>query len=102
MDIVDDYAFIAMSKLRKNSSTFSKLPFAETATQAGIIIVHLPTKVLVGQLKYETSVDEIYELKILKNMIRPNVLNTINPIHKYSLAIPGKAFWANPDALENK
>jgi hypothetical protein len=101
MDIVDDYAFIAMSKLRKNSSTFAKLPFAEKATKAGIKIIHLPTKALVGELTYEASVDEIYELKILKNMIRPNVLNTINPIHKYSLAIPGKTFWANPDGKEN-
>jgi uncharacterized protein (TIGR03032 family) len=97
MDIVGDYAFIGMSKLRKNSSTFAKLPFAEMADTAGIKIIHLPTKAFVGEIKYQTSVDEIYEVKVLQNSIRPNILNTINPIHKYSLSIPDKTFWANPE-----
>ncbi|MEO9851144.1 MAG: TIGR03032 family protein [Reichenbachiella sp.] len=94
MDIIGDYAFIGMSKLRKNSSTFAKLDFAEKADQAGIKIVHLPTKALVGEIVYQSSVDEIYDVKILEGMLRPNVLNTINPLHKYSLSIPGKTFWA--------
>ncbi len=97
LDIIEDYAFVGMSKLRKNSSTFAKLPFAEKADQAGIKVIHLPTKSLVGEIVYQSSVDEIYEVKILKDSIRPNILNTINPIHKYSLAIPGKTFWANPN-----
>ncbi len=96
LDIIEDYAFIGMSKLRKNSSTFSKLPFADKADKAGIKIIHLPTKAFVGEIIYNTSVDEIYEVKILKNSIRPNILNTINPIHKFSLAIPEKSFWASP------
>jgi len=98
MDIYGDYMFVAMSKLRKNSSTFAKLSFAENADSAGIKIIHLPTKALTMELKYETSVDEIYSLKVLANTIRPNILNTTNPIHKYSLSIPGQTFWANPDA----
>lgn len=97
MDIIDDFAFIGMSKLRQNSSTFAKLPFAENANTSGIIILHLPTKAIVGELKYETSVDEIYEVKILRDMIRPNVLNTIDKMYKYALSIPGNTFWANPD-----
>jgi uncharacterized protein (TIGR03032 family) len=101
MDIVNDYAFIGMSRLRKNTSTFAKLPFAETANTAGIKIIHLPTKALVGELKYQASVDEIYEVKILENKMRPNVLNTINPIHKFALSIPGKTFWANPNQEES-
>jgi uncharacterized protein (TIGR03032 family) len=97
LTIHNDYAFIGMSKLRKNSSTFAKLPFAETANQCGIKIVHIPTQALVGEIMYQSSVDEIYEVEILQNTIRPNILNTINPIHKYSLSIPGKTFWANPN-----
>lgn len=99
MDIYGDYMFVAMSKLRKNSSTFAKLSFAEKADTAGIKIIHLPTKAFAMEMKYETSVDEIYSLKILANTIRPNILNTINPIHKYSLSIPGHTFWASPDAF---
>ena len=96
LDIVEDYAFIGMSKLRKNSSTFAKLPFSEKATTAGVKIIHLPTRALVGELVYQASVDEIYEIKIMENMIRPNILNTMDSLHKYSLAIPGATFWADP------
>ncbi|MBL4585714.1 MAG: TIGR03032 family protein [Flavobacteriales bacterium] len=102
MDVHNDYAFIATSKLRQNSSTFAKLPFAQHASKAGIKVIHLPTMALVGEMNYETTVDEIYSLKVLPNTIRPNILNTINPIHKYALSIPGQTFWANPDAPDVK
>lgn len=98
MDIIGDYAFIGMSKLRQNSSTFAKLPFADKAVKAGIKVIHIPTKAFIGEIIYKTSVDEIYELKILANTIRPNILNTDNPIHKFSLSTPDATFWANPDA----
>jgi uncharacterized protein (TIGR03032 family) len=94
MDIYGDYMFIGMSKLRENSSTFSKLSFANKAGTAGIKIIHLPTKAYVGEISFQTSVDEIYEVKILANTIRPNILNTINPVYKQALAIPGATFWA--------
>lgn len=102
LDIIGEYAFVGMSKLRKNSSTFAKLPFAEKAQNAGIKVIHLPTRAFVGELTYQTSVDEIYEVKILKDSIRPNILNTTNPIHNYSLSIPGKTFWANPESAERE
>lgn len=95
--IYNDYAFVGFSKLRKNSSTFAKLSFSEKANFAGIKIIHLPTNAEVCEIIYQSSVDEIYEVEVLPNMIRPNVLNTINEVHKYALAIPGTTFWANPD-----
>lgn len=94
LSIFKDYAFIGFSKLRKNSSTFAKLKFSDKANFAGIKIVHLPTKAEVGEIIYETSVDEIYEVAVLEGMMRPNILNTVNDLHKYSLAIPGTTFWA--------
>lgn len=97
MDVCGDYMFVAMSKLRKNSSTFAKLPFAKNADVASIKVIHLPTKALVGELIYQASVDEIYSLKILTNSTRANILNTTAPMHKYSLSIPGQTFWANPE-----
>lgn len=101
MDVCGDYLFVAMSKLRKNSSTFAKLPFADKAGTAGIKVIHLPTKAIVGEFVYQSSVEEIYALKILKDSIRPNILNTANPLHKYSLSIPGSTFWANTDNLNS-
>ncbi len=102
LSIYNDYAFVGFSKLRKNSSTFAKLSFSEKANFAGIKVIHIPTQAEVGEINYKTSVDEIYEVAILPNMIRPNILNTITDVHKFSLAIPGNTFWANPDGATFK
>lgn len=100
MTIYKDYAFIGFSKLRKNSSTFAKLPFSEKANFSGVKIIHLPTQAEVSSITYTASIDEIYEVEILPNMIRPNILNTINELHKSSLSIPGTSFWGMPDQKE--
>ena len=93
MSLHKEYLFIGLYKLRKNSSTFSKITFAENANEAGIVVVHLPTKSIVGKVTYLTSLDEIYDIHILANKIRPNILNTITDDHKKGLIIPNTTFW---------
>ena len=93
MSLHKDYLFIGQSKLRKNSSTFGKLPFAKDANQAGIVIVHLPTKSITGKITYLTSLDEIYDIHILADKIRPNILNTLTEDYKEGLSIPETTFW---------
>jgi uncharacterized protein (TIGR03032 family) len=97
-----DFAFIGFSKLRKNSSTFAKLSFSDKANFSGIKIIHMPTNAEVGEIIYENSVDEIYEVLVLENMIRPNILNTQDEIHKYSLATPSTTYWARKGEDEYK
>ncbi|MCR9171619.1 MAG: TIGR03032 family protein [bacterium] len=94
MDLYQDYLFIGLSKLRKNSSTFAKLDFAEAANEAGIMIVHLPTGSVAGKISYQTSLDEIYDVHVLANKRRPNILNTLKPEHKMGISIPDSTFWA--------
>ena len=96
MDLYKDYLFIGLSKLRKNSSTFGKLPFAEKANQAGIVVVHLPTGSITGNITYLASLDEIYDVHIIGNKTRPNILNTVKPDHKLGLMTPKATFWAKP------
>ena len=97
MDLYKDYLFIGLSKLRKNSSTFGKLNFAEKANEAGIAIIHLPTGAMVGKITYLTSLDEIYDVHILGNKMRPNILNTLSSDYKQGLMIPEATFWAKPE-----
>lgn len=92
-----DYLFIGLSKLRKNSSTFGKLEFAEKASQSGILIVHLPTGSIAGKITYLASLDEIYDVHVLAGKIRPNIMNTITPDHRLGLMIPGATYWAHDD-----
>lgn len=88
-----DYLFIGLSKLRENSSTFGKLDFAKKANEAGIVIIHLPTATITGKITYQTSLDEIYDVHILDNKMRPNILNTINDDHTMGLMTEKATFW---------
>ena len=97
MSLHKDYLFVGLSKLRKNSSTFGKLDFAEKANQSGIIVIHLPTGSIAGKITYLSSLDEIYDVHIIPGKIRPNILNTIAPGYKSGLMTPGATFWAKPN-----
>ncbi len=98
MSMAGDYLFIGMSKLRKNSSTFAKLDIANRANQAGIAIIHLPTGAFTAKLTYQNSVDEIYDVQVLKSMLRPNILNTLTNDFRSALVIPNKTYWARSQA----
>ena len=99
LDFIADYAFISFSKLRKKSSTFSHLPFAEMADRAGFVILHLPTKAIVAEAWYKTSVDEIYDLRIMPHCMRPNILSLEKPESRRALHLPHTTYWRkeNPD-----
>ncbi|WP_070137133.1 TIGR03032 family protein [Crocinitomix algicola] len=89
-----DYLFIGLSKLRKNSSTFAKLPIADLANHSGIAIVHVPTGAFCGEIKYHTSVDEIFDIEIFPGFKRPNILNKNREESQLGISIPQKTFWA--------
>ncbi|MBL7903863.1 MAG: TIGR03032 family protein [Bacteroidales bacterium] len=92
-----DFLFVGLSRIRKNSSTFAKLKIADKSQNAGIAVIHLPTASFVGEIRYHTSVDEIYDVQILPETVRPNIFNTRQPEHKNGLSIPGTTFWAVHD-----
>ena len=92
-----DYVFIGLSRLRKSSSTFSKLKIAERSLNAGVAVVHLPTGALVGEVRYHTSVDEIYDVQVIPGYLRPGILNTQKPEYKLGLTTPETTYWAKPE-----
>jgi uncharacterized protein (TIGR03032 family) len=94
MSFYKDYLFIGMSKLRENSSTFKELVPNIKNNRSGIAIVHLPTASLQGEIIYETSVDEIYDVRILPNALRPNIMSPYNEASKLGISIPETSFWA--------
>ena len=60
-----DYLFVGLSKLRKTSSTFAALPISDQAVFSGIVVVSLSDGRIVGHLRYETGVEEIYDVQVL-------------------------------------
>lgn len=91
--IYEGYAFIGLSKVRKESSSFGKLKIADSSSTAGVIIVELATGKLIGRIQYEQSVDEIYDVQILPGMKRPSILNTRDDVYKQGLTLPERTFW---------
>ncbi len=97
MDICGEYLFIGLSKLRKTSKTFAHLADNFSMNIAGVAIVHLPSGAHVGQIQYHTSVDEIYEVKVIPNTKRPNILNPENEECNRAVSIPTTTFWAKSE-----
>jgi len=91
-----DYLFIGASRLRHTTSVFADLPIAGSSF-AGIIIVNLPLGKVVGHIKYETNVDEIYDVKIIPDFKRPNILNPEKKEHRMALVNETDTYWAKED-----
>jgi uncharacterized protein (TIGR03032 family) len=87
-----DFVFIGISKLRHTTDVFKDLPIAKTSF-AGVVVVYLPYGKVVGQLKYESSVDEIYDVKILPGMRRPGILNSEKIEDHHAVVTPSNSFW---------
>jgi uncharacterized protein (TIGR03032 family) len=95
-----DHLFVAHSRLRQNSSTFKDLPIAKKAVSSGVTIFHLPTGARVAELKYLSTVDEIFDVQIIPGLKRPGIVSPANEVHRLSLVIPGSSFWARPEKKE--
>lgn len=97
-----DYLFVGLSKLRMNSSSFRDLPIAKESVMAGIAIIHLPSASVVGQIRYESSVEEIYDVQVIPGCRRPGILNTAKMEHKMAIVSPAGNFWAMPQGTEKQ
>lgn len=88
-----DYLFIGLSRIRENASTFRNLPVASKALFSGIAVIHLPSGKTEGLIRYENSVEEIYDIQILPDIRRPGLLNAARPEHRLALVTPTDSFW---------
>lgn len=91
-----EYLFIGTSKLRHNTSSFKDLPIAGTSI-AGISIVYLPYKSIVGKIEYQTSAEEIYDVQVLPGIKRPNIISAKQDMHKQGIVSPQNNYWAQPE-----
>ncbi len=88
-----DFLFIGMSKLRHTTRAFADLPIAKSSF-AGVVIVHIPDGKIVGIIKYESSVDEIYDVKILPEFQRPGIVNFDQNESKQVITTPVSNYWS--------
>jgi len=93
MDRIGDHLFVAMSKIRKGSSFFKEADIAKQSVHCGISVIHLPTGTQVGYLVYQNAVEELFDVKILSGLMRPNLLNLDKRIHENMISTSHQAFW---------
>jgi uncharacterized protein (TIGR03032 family) len=94
MDSVGDLVFIGLSQLRKKSGAFNDLPIAGRSVFCGVVVVHLPTARIVAHLKYENSVEEIYDVRIMQGMRRPGLVSAAKGEHRLAVTTPDEDYWA--------
>ncbi|MEQ8574555.1 MAG: TIGR03032 family protein [Fulvivirga sp.] len=102
MDRIGDYLFVATSKLRPNSSLFNEAPVAKSSVVCGISVIYIPTGQPCGHILYNTSVEELFDLKVLPGLMRPNILNHSKQMHKTSVITEKEVFWAKPERDEKE
>jgi uncharacterized protein (TIGR03032 family) len=88
-----DYLLIGLSKIREKSSSFADLPISKKSLIAGISVVHLPTGAITSQIRYEASVEEIYDVQVLPNMRRPGIVSMEKDTFRRALVTPETTFW---------
>lgn len=86
------FLFIACSRIRNKHSAFSDLPIAASSNEAGINILHLASGNVVGEIKYQKSVEEIFDVQVLPYR-RPGLVNFDQPERDLAIALPGCGFW---------
>ncbi len=94
-----DYLFIGLSKIRTRSSSFQDLPISKKSLFSGIVVVHLPTGSIVGNIRYQTSVEEIFDVQVLPALRRPGILNNSKALHNFAIVTPTDSFWAVKEEL---
>ncbi len=94
MDRIGDFLFIGLSQLRKKKGTFQDLPVSNKSVFCGIVAVHLPTASVVAHLRYENSVEEIYDVRVLHGMRRPGIVTAQKGEHRLALTTPHEDYWA--------
>lgn len=88
-----DYLVVGLSKIRTSTSG-RKLPVSNGVLTCGLDLVHLPTRQIVGSMTYHTSVEEIYDVQLLPQSIRPGVLNHTGEVHRQGLHTPESVYWS--------
>jgi uncharacterized protein (TIGR03032 family) len=93
-----DFALIAMSKIRE-SNVFSGMPvqtrFAEL--HCGVAIVDLRNGQQVGLLRFTAGCTELYDLRFMQGIRRPNVLNTERGDHAQAIFLQECGYWLRPE-----
>ena len=102
MAFLENYLFVAHSKVRKESSSFGQLNLEGAKLNAGIYIVDIVNNSLIGHIEYLNSVEEIYDLQIISKFRRPNILQPTDKEQLLGLSTPNATYWGQKHRHDEK
>jgi len=94
------YIFIGMSKIRESSKTFNKLPVSEMSKQAGVIVYDIEAGRFIGEIRYLSTVEEIYDVQIIPGTKRPGMLSPLYDYHRKAIQTKNVVFWKKENDKE--
>lgn len=94
---IGQYLFVGKSAIRSTSKVFKDLPIAQQKIQSGVAVIDMEAGECIGEINYLSSVEEIYDVEIIPNAVRPNILSSESDYHLNGLSIPGATFWARKE-----
>ncbi len=92
LDFVGPYALIGLSQVRE-SAVFSGISLTERVSErnCGVWVVDIRSGQIVGFLKFEDAVQEVFAVSILQGIRFPDVLSGADPAVGMSYALPDEA-----------
>jgi uncharacterized protein (TIGR03032 family) len=97
---LDRYALIGLSQIRE-TAVFSGIPLVERAAErvAGVWVVDIGTGETVGFVRFETGVQEIFAVEVLRGANYPDVINDDIEIIGGSFVLPDEVMSLVPTEL---
>ena len=85
---------IQLNRLRQQGQNIDNRAYQNAGDFAWNTIIERELKdEKIKELGLEVSLDEIYDVHILSDKIRPNILNILSDEHKKGLMTPNTTFW---------
>jgi len=106
IDFIGPLAFVGLSKVRETAS-FSGLPIVRELTEriCGVWVVHLDSGDVVGFLRFESGVEEIFAVQVLRGTDYPEMLMPDDPLVSLTYVLPDEALaevsMPTPQQLED-
>jgi uncharacterized protein (TIGR03032 family) len=102
LDFIGNIAFVGLSQVRE-SAIFSGIPITERLTPAertcGVCAINLTTGQVIGLLRFETAVQEIFAVTVLAGKRYPDLINDDTKLLENSFTVPDAALVDVPASL---
>jgi uncharacterized protein (TIGR03032 family) len=102
VDFCGPVAFVGLSQVRE-SAVFSGIPITERKQErtCGVWAIHIQTGQILGFVKFEDAVQEIFAVRVVPGIRYPGLVNHDTKLLDGSLILPDADLLRVPDAYRN-